>query len=401
MHTNSPFGSLADGRSILLAAQSGRALAAAARRAGLRPLVADLFGDMDTRALAEHYRALRGDFGFRIDQASVLDALEELVLAANDAPLGIVLGSGFEAAPEIVETISRRFRLFGARAETIRRLKDPTWFAAFLGRSSIPHPPVSLAPVADPEKWLVKCVGASGGAHIGPALPESPGGGTYLQRRVAGEPRSFAFLADGQRAQMIAVTAQWKSPSARAPYRFGGALDPGSCPPAVARAAQDALDAIVAETGLRGLASADCLIDGEDWWLLEINPRPGATLDVLDRRPRPLLLSHIEACLGRLGPVEVAPGAAATTIFYGNRPVPGVPVIDWPDHIFDRPEPGSQVPSGGPICTVFAEGKDAAAALELLDRRVEDVRRALRMEEDEDGCVIRAPERERACRTAC
>ncbi|MDB5557347.1 MAG: hypothetical protein JWQ36_281, partial [Enterovirga sp.] len=37
---------------ILILAQSGRALAAAARRAGLRPYVADLFGDEDTRALA-------------------------------------------------------------------------------------------------------------------------------------------------------------------------------------------------------------------------------------------------------------------------------------------------------------------------------------------------------------
>ncbi|MFC6049036.1 tetrahydromethanopterin C1 transfer protein, partial [Methylobacterium hispanicum] len=35
---------------ILIAAQSGRALAEAARRAGLRPLVADLFGDADTLA---------------------------------------------------------------------------------------------------------------------------------------------------------------------------------------------------------------------------------------------------------------------------------------------------------------------------------------------------------------
>ena len=38
---------------ILIAAQSGRALAEAARRAGLRPFVADLFGDSDTLALSE------------------------------------------------------------------------------------------------------------------------------------------------------------------------------------------------------------------------------------------------------------------------------------------------------------------------------------------------------------
>ena len=52
---------------------------------------------------------------------------------------------------------------------------------------------------------------------------------------------------------------------------------------------------IVAATGLRGLASADLLVDGADWWLTEINPRPGATLDVLDRRGTPLLAAHIAA----------------------------------------------------------------------------------------------------------
>jgi predicted ATP-grasp superfamily ATP-dependent carboligase len=401
MPTNSPSGLPVDGGFILLAAQSGRALAAAARRAGLRPLVADLFGDADTRALAEHYRPLRGEFGFRIDGTSVLGALEELVAAAEGEPIGIVFGSGFEAAPGVVETIASRFRLFGAGANTLRILKDPIRFAAILDRIGIPHPAVSLGSVADPENWLAKGAGASGGTHIGPALSGPPQAGTYYQHRVFGEPRSFAFLANGRCAQVFAVTEQWTSPSARAPYRFGGALYPGDCPPTILREAKRGLDAIVAETGLRGLASADCLVDGEHWWLLEINPRPGATLDVLDRRKRPLLLDHIESCLGRLPPIERMPRAAATTIVYASRPLPDVPVIEWPDHVFDRPEPGSCIPLDGPICTVFADGDNAAAALDLLDRRVQNVRRTLRIEEYEHGCDVGPPERERARCAAC
>ena len=34
--------------------------------------------------------------------------------------------------------------------------------------------------------------------------------------------------------------------------------------------------------GLRGLNSADFLIEGDNAWLIEINPRPGATLDLFD-----------------------------------------------------------------------------------------------------------------------
>jgi predicted ATP-grasp superfamily ATP-dependent carboligase len=141
---------------------------------------------------------------------------------------------------------------------------------------------------------------------------------------------------------------------------------------------QRALDALVAATGLRGLASADGLLDGGMWWLLEINPRPGATLDILDRRAMPLLRAHIEACRGRL--VELAPpaGAAASQILYAGRPIRAVPDCPWPDHVRDRPEPGSPVLAGAPLCTVTAEGRDAQEAVALLRARVDRVRAMVR-----------------------
>ncbi len=54
---------------VLIAALSGRALAACARRGGYRPLVADLFGDLDTRELAEACERVPGSLarGFAHD----------------------------------------------------------------------------------------------------------------------------------------------------------------------------------------------------------------------------------------------------------------------------------------------------------------------------------------------
>ncbi|HEX8417993.1 MAG TPA: tetrahydromethanopterin C1 transfer protein, partial [Methylobacterium sp.] len=87
---------LSTGDAILIAAQSGRALAQAARRAGLRPLVVDLFGDSDTLALAEHHRWAGGRFGSgRLGGEAVLAALDELAGLSRTPPIGIVLGSGF------------------------------------------------------------------------------------------------------------------------------------------------------------------------------------------------------------------------------------------------------------------------------------------------------------------
>ncbi len=58
---------------LLIAAISGRSLAAAARRAGFRPLVADLFNDADTLALAERAIKLAGTLQSGIDEHRIVD----------------------------------------------------------------------------------------------------------------------------------------------------------------------------------------------------------------------------------------------------------------------------------------------------------------------------------------
>ena len=397
MPISSPSRSPAEGDAIVVAAQSGRALATAARRAGLRPFVADLFGDDDTRALAEGYCKLSGRFGSGPGAGTVLAALDAFRERLGAAPLGVVLGSGFEGAPELMRAIARRFRLLGPDADTVARLKDPASFAALLDGLRIPHPAIHLEPLAEMRGWLVKQRGGSGGGHIAPAVPGRLPHGCYLQRRVAGEPRSVNFLADGRKVEIMAVTAQWTVPAAHAPFRYGGAVEPGAVSPDVLRGMTSAVEKIVAATGLRGLASADFLVDERAWWLLEINPRPGATTDILDRRPTPLLIRHIEACLGRLGAPEPAPaGAAASEILYARRAVASVPPIVWPDFVMDRPAAGSRIAAGAPICTVTAEAASASVARELLRLRAGRVRALMRGGGHEDGRPDTTPEPERA-----
>ena len=397
MPTGSPSTSPADGRTILLAAQSGRALAAAARRAGFAPLVADLFGDADTRALAAAYRRLQGRFGFGLGEGSVLAALESLARSAAIPPLGVVLGSGFERRPDLVATIDRRFGVIGASAEAIGALKDPAAFADLLRRLGAPHPPVSLGPVPNPSAWLRKARGGSGGGHIRLGRAGPPPRGTYLQARVEGAPRSLAFLADGRKARVLAATEQWATPSVRAPFRYGGAVEPGTLPLSVREEAAAALCGIVEATGLRGLASADLLVDGERWWLLEVNPRPGATLDCLDRRRTPLLLRHVAASGGDLGPNEPVPAmASGTAIVYAARTIPRVPPLAWPDFAVDRPGEGARVRAGAPICTVAATAGTAAAVKRLLTERAAAVIALLGGEEAHDAAI--GPIGRSACR---
>ncbi|BAQ46423.1 MULTISPECIES: ATP-grasp domain-containing protein [Methylobacterium] len=356
----------ATGAAILIAAQSGRALAAAARRAGYRPFVADLFGDDDTRALAAGYRRVPGRLGAGPGARGVEAALAALAAEAG-RPVGLVLGSGFEGSPGLMRRLAERYPLLGASPDSVAALKDPESFAALCARLAIPHPEIALAPVPDPGAWLAKRRGASGGGHIRAARAGRLAARTYLQRRVAGRPHALAALADGRGLAVLGATEQWTAPGTDRPFRYAGAAGPVTLPDSVRAAAERALAGLVAATGLRGLVSADLLVDGAAWWLLEVNPRPGATLDLLDRGSVPLLAAHIAASRGRLPEALPIPaGAAAAEILYAEADIPAVPALDWPGWTMDRPAAGSRVAAGAPICTVMAEGADAAAARHAL-----------------------------------
>lgn len=369
MLTSLPSRSPDEGDAVLIASQSGRSLAGAARRAGFRPFVADLFGDSDTRTLSADYRQVTGRFGSGIAGKGILAALDELAASANGPLLGVVLGSGFERSPKLMQAIAGRFRLIGATPASVARLKDPAGFAMRLARLGIPHPPIELRPLRESAGWLAKRRGASGGGHIHPATPNLLARGTYLQKHVEGEPVSITFLADGRRARIVARTLQWTSPSRRSAWRYGGAIEPGGAVDVNCEIARS-LDRIVAAFDLRGLASADFLVGPERWWMLEINPRPGATLDCLDRRPTPLLRRHCEASMGYLGAEEEPPKeAAGTMIAYAHRRISYVPDIDWPSFVMDRPRPGTAVAAGAPVCTIGASGVDAATVKATLEVR--------------------------------
>src|SRR5262249_1668816 len=105
----------------------------------------------------------------------------------------------------------------------------------------------------------------------------------YYQRHVPGRPVSGLFLADGRRGVLLGWSEQWPSPAPGQPFRFGGAAQPTLLDPTIATRIEAALPALVEATGLVGLNSIDMMVaeDGA-FSLLEINPRPGASLDIFD-----------------------------------------------------------------------------------------------------------------------
>lgn len=364
---------IGSGEAVLIAAISGRALAESARRGGYLPLVADFFGDQDTFAAAQAHVRVDGGFAQGFREPELVAALEGV--AAPHAPIGIVCGTGFEDRPQVLSGLAQRWRLFGNSANTVTRVKDPENFASVCRSCGVPFPEISLQPPAR-EGWVAKRRGGSGGAHVAHAPDRDARDDIYYQARVPGRPVSALLLANGISAVVLGFSAQWASPTSRRPFRYGGAVRPADIPPEVAGRLEKAACRLAAALSLTGLNSADFIVEGDGFWIVEINPRPGATLDIfetggLEARGCSLFSLHMAACTGDL--IDEAPrldGARASAICYAACDITAPDRFEWPDWSADRPNGGIAIRAGEPLCTVHADAAAAVDAKALVEARL-------------------------------
>jgi uncharacterized protein len=362
---------MADAPAVLIAAISGRALAASARRGGYLPLVTDFFGDQDTLAVAHAYVRAAGSLRRGFDENALIHALQ--TLGERHEPIGVVCGTGFEDRTPLLRRLAERWRLIANSAETVARIKDPAFLSALCNNLGIPFPRVSSSKPEAQTEWLTKRRGGAGGTHIKPmAQPVAGCGDVYYQQKLPGTPVSALFLADGKSAILLGFSTQWSLPAPRQPYRYGGAVRPADLAPLTATVLATAVRRLAEATSLVGLNSADFLVDGKDFWLLEVNPRPGATIDVFEPPQGSLFALHLAACTGKLPePLPYPEGARAAAIVYAEDEIPSVAPCDWPDWTTDRPIAGSAIKAGEPLCTVHACSSTATGARTLAEERRE------------------------------
>jgi predicted ATP-grasp superfamily ATP-dependent carboligase len=359
---------------LVVAGLSARVLAESAAQAGFGVVALDLFGDLDTRSACRQWLPLAAAGASAIDAGMLAAALH----AAAQMPgvVGWVAGSGFEAAASWLDAAPATLPLLGMASAEVNAVRDPRRFFATLARLGLPHPATRFEPPAEAHGWLVKHPGGSGGWHIRRAEPTATTQpGSYFQREECGLAMSALILADGRAARLVALNRLHVRPLGALPFVYRGAVGPLVAPALQARVEQ-ALAALVPAFALRGLASLDFIAQGDTPLLLEINPRPSASMELHARAwPEGLLHWHLQALRGQLPPPpRHASGLRGCEIVFARRAGCVTPALsaklaaDADCH--DLPQPGTRFAAGSPVCSVGAAGDTENAVDHALHSRL-------------------------------
>lgn len=377
-----------DSSRLLIVGGSARAAAASALRAGLSPVCADRFGDEDLRQIATI--------------VDVSDDLRHSLKAILELPpMPWIYTGSLENDRKFIARVSERHTLLGNPPDVLKNIRDPSWLEQTLRLHDLPALRVRSCfdPPPTHECWLLKPTRGGGGCRIavwsGQPLPTSEQ--FYFQEYRGGTSMSALFVTRSDDVEMIGVCEQLIGCVAGAPTEFGYAGSIG--PITVSQQTNDLLqrlgETLAREARLRGLFGIDFVLTDGVPWLVELNPRYTASVEVIERATgRALLAHHVAAFEHGTMPVQqqrtpkcvvgkqivyasvdsVAPNLK--TLFASAESDSEVPLIS------DLPAPGTWLAAGWPICTVFAEAESITRCREQLTTRVESVIRAMRRFDD-------------------
>jgi uncharacterized protein len=345
-----------------LIALSARMLADLARRDDV--IAFDLFGDLDLRRKA------------RVVKRGSLTALVDAAVA--EAPGAVVYGASFENHPALVERLGERHSVLGNSPNTLRAVRDPSRVGAALG--DLPHPRTTVTPPSS-GRWLRKPRRGGGGIRVNEWRGGALRAGTFLQERIDGVPCSVVAVGDGQDAVVVGITEQLVGERAFGVrgHRWCGNLVPPRVPVGVDQP-RAICSRLAGAFALRGLFGVDFVWDSQRAWTVEVNPRPTASLEVIEAAYGARVFdAHLRGCAGELPRVEAEPaGAAGKAVLFATEDVVVGDSERW--LVRDVPHPGERIAKGRPICTVVTTAASPQEALAGLEEQAARLREELRVE---------------------
>lgn len=349
--------------SHVLLGNSVRYLAQSGQRADVRVIALDRFADQDTQIAAAFARGLP-----EAKFERMAEVFRELQLP-RDIPWSYA--AGFEQSPEGLSDLLLQYpRLLGNSPKVLRLLSDARRLFPLLDVLHIDYPEVVFAPPPDLTGWLYKASARQGGMAVQSAQQAPWSNAGFYQRRLSGKTVSLLFAADAQEARPIGFNRIGVVSRQQADFRFARVLSGYVPAPSLAGQMLQAARRLTRALALRGVNGLDFMLHGGKAWLLDINARPPASLELYEAAlPRGGLLTHLDACEGRLPVMPQSAALRGMEIVYAPARC-RFSSTEWPEWVSDRPADDSQVEAGHPLASVHASAPDLrAVALQLRQRR--------------------------------
>jgi uncharacterized protein len=379
-------------RRLAIVGASARAAAFSAIRAGYEVVAADLFADADLERVAN------------VTQIDGYPAGLADWLAAVECDAWMYAG-GLENYPELVDRMAALRPLLGNDGETLRRVRHPLRMQAVCAAMGIAMPETrrSADDLPHDGSWLCKTYRGASGSGVwaldGPRARErAQREDAVFQRHVNGVPAAAIYVVSRRRAELLGVSRQLMRPTDGRGWQYSGSIGPLPVSPRIEAQLEKIGDSLAMDWRVCGIVGADLVIDEQYAWLVEINPRYTASVELVERFfSSPVIAAHVAACMEnetseRFGLVRDSPppGDAihAKTILYARRDVVispstfawmiGEAAIDPPHcSLADIPHAGEMIPAGRPVLTAFASGTSEGDCQRQLDQWLAEVKRRL------------------------
>jgi predicted ATP-grasp superfamily ATP-dependent carboligase len=319
---------------------------------GYDVIALDQFGDVDLRAIAPGATANGND---------------ALAAAAADVDAdAVAYGAGFENRPDLVRRLADGRELLGTEPESLVAVRDPRAVAAAARAAGARAPetrpagerPESGGPgVRSVDVWLRKPRHGGGGRGVRRWAGGRLHSTEILQRYIDGLSCSAAAVADGGRATVLGLTEQLHR---RPGFGWMGNAIPPRLPDAELAELDGQLRAVCDEVagrfGVRGAFGVDAVWDGRHAWVLEVNPRPPASLELFGPGG---FEAHVLGARGlappKGGTLPWTRGAKVKLVLFADRDLRAPDPGWWPAGIVrDIPHAGEEIKRGAPVCTLLS-----------------------------------------------
>jgi predicted ATP-grasp superfamily ATP-dependent carboligase len=252
------------------------------------------------------------------------------------------------------------------------------------------------------ERWLRKPLRSCGGHGVemlqnipAEARPIHPAAECIYQQYVPGVGFSAVFLAAGGAAVLIGATRQLVGEFWTGAHRFAycGSLWPARLDRNTLATLSRLGECLAADFSLKGLFGVDFVLCGSRVFVVEVNPRYAASIEVLERASataHSVIQQHVDACREGVLPAPVTTEAGTScgkAIVFANTPVRIGERFEqlvvstnhdrpWPP-LADIPLADAVIQTGQPILTLRAEAPTPQAVHDRLRQLAQQIRAAL------------------------